>query len=54
MDEKTVFGEKVAEYILEEVEDSKTLDEAKDRVRKIVKKFRMKSTMEIAEMIERL
>ena len=51
IDEKTVFAEKIAEYILDEVEDSRTLEEAKERVRKVVMKFRMKSSIEIAEML---
>ena len=54
MDEKTVFAEKVAEYILDEVEDSRTLEEAQERVKKVVYRFKMKSNIEIAEMIENL
>ena len=51
MDEKTVFAEKVAEYILDEVEDSRTLEEAKERVRKVVIKFKEKTYMGISEML---
>ena len=51
MDEKTVFAEKIAEYILDEVEDSKTLEEAKERVRKVVIRFKEKNYIDIAEML---
>lgn len=51
MDEKTVFAEKVAEYILDEVEDSGTLEEAKERVRRVVIKFKEKTYLEIDEML---
>ena len=51
MDEKTVFGMQLLKLAEAEVEDSRTIEEAKERIQKLIAKFEERSISEIYEQI---